>query len=152
MALLQQNPFPTLGSTSPRESVPRAPCIGLGVLGGEGATVELVMWCTYLTHLILHTTVRLLDYTPATSTDAHQEKLDLVKHSDDAHEAPPLGCTLDEGFEGHGRKACGAGYCRFSISDDDDDDDDVCDFYITTRKEIESLGCSSCQFLALMKW
>ena len=28
--------------------------------------------------------VRLLDYTPATSTDAHQEKLDLVKHSDDA--------------------------------------------------------------------
>lgn len=58
---------------------------------------------------------------PETSTDAHQEKLDLVKHSDDAHEAPPLGCTLDEGCEGNGRKACGAGYCDLFESRLDDD-------------------------------
>lgn len=69
------------------------------------------------TFALLHTHHKHIMYSkhPATSTDAHQEKLDLVKHSDDAHEAPPLGCRLDEGFGGHGWKACGAGCCGFSI-------------------------------------
>ena len=52
------------------------------------------------TFALLHTHHKPIMYSkpPETSTDAHQEKLDLVKHSDDAHEAPPPGSRLDEGL------------------------------------------------------